>query len=611
MKTVIKNKTAPEHSPGTGFTVIGLAVIFAAAGLLATNIFFGMGQSDEPFYYAVPYRIMLGDAMFIDEWHASQLSGFLQYPLVRLFTAINGSGEGIMMFMRSAFVICQTAASCTVFLRMRRYGFISALVGALLFELYYPEYIPALNYYTLSMFPVLAASLLIIWSDKLSFKKLAFAGALFACSVVAEPVFAVVYALWFIAVIIFTVSKKHSHPLLTFRLFLSATAGIAVVAAAFFAFLFSQETPGQFFSALPNIFTSGEYSPHALFSGYKEYITSLFQSFSWFVAAPVIYIIIILIDKKRSGRKAIWTVVGFSTAAVCLIYPVITALINGEAAEFWHLPFIVAFLGISSYILLDNKDKRLLALWIAGSVFVLLLGVTSAAMALAGSYGFVLSDIASAPLIFRLLKELKSESLHDPSKKAKVRRQKRAPVILNRVSSLCLASVLVFVFGVYSKTILSHDPMKNTGLTSDVSDPVKIDKGAYKGIYLSQRQKDEYDSVYSDIQFIEERAEGSYTVCGVDCWYIFSSGNRPLTFTLWFDLSARGAYREYYRQKNELPEYVYIEKTSVHFASDSVFRDRMNEYMDSILDDFVSLFDCEVTDGKAGYILKVNGYNES
>ena len=128
---------------------------------------------------------------------------------------------------------------------------------------------------------------------------------------------------------------------------------------------------------------------------------------------------------------------------------------------------------------------------------------------------------------------------------------------------------------------------------------------------MSQRQKDDYDAVYSDIQFIEERTKGRYTVCGVDCWYIFSSGKRPLTFTLWFDLSARGAYREYYRYKDELPEYVYIEKTSVHFASDSVFRDRMNEYMNSILDDFVSLFDCEVTDGKAGYILKVNGYNGS
>lgn len=43
---------------------------------------YGFGGSDEAFYLTIPHRLTLGDALIKDEWHLSQLSGFLIFPFV-------------------------------------------------------------------------------------------------------------------------------------------------------------------------------------------------------------------------------------------------------------------------------------------------------------------------------------------------------------------------------------------------------------------------------------------------------------------------------------------------------------------------------------------------
>ena len=42
---------------------------------------FGFGGNDEAFYLTIPHRLTLGDSLFGNEWHLSQLSGFLLIPL--------------------------------------------------------------------------------------------------------------------------------------------------------------------------------------------------------------------------------------------------------------------------------------------------------------------------------------------------------------------------------------------------------------------------------------------------------------------------------------------------------------------------------------------------
>ena len=53
-------------------------LLFAAALALALwKVPYGFGWYDEAFYLTIPHRLTLGDALFLDEWHLSQMSGLL------------------------------------------------------------------------------------------------------------------------------------------------------------------------------------------------------------------------------------------------------------------------------------------------------------------------------------------------------------------------------------------------------------------------------------------------------------------------------------------------------------------------------------------------------
>lgn len=76
-----------------------LFIALMAGGLIFAfwKCVYGFGGNDEAFYLTVPQRFNMGDALIKDEWHLSQLSGFLLMPFVWLFTTITGSTEGIIL----------------------------------------------------------------------------------------------------------------------------------------------------------------------------------------------------------------------------------------------------------------------------------------------------------------------------------------------------------------------------------------------------------------------------------------------------------------------------------------------------------------------------------
>ena len=106
--------------------------ILAALALLACLVLllwkapFGYVSADESFYLTVPYRLIQGDALLVDEWHPSQLSGVLLYPALRLYLALSGSTEGIYLSFRYIYAVAQVMAAAYIYLRLRR---ISPLAG--------------------------------------------------------------------------------------------------------------------------------------------------------------------------------------------------------------------------------------------------------------------------------------------------------------------------------------------------------------------------------------------------------------------------------------------------------------------------------------------------
>ena len=95
-----------------------IAIAFFAL-LSFRGAFYGIASPDESFYLTIPYRIINGDALFVDEWHASQLSSFLLWLPMKLYISITGGTDGIVLFFRCLFVICQTAVSCYTYKKVK------------------------------------------------------------------------------------------------------------------------------------------------------------------------------------------------------------------------------------------------------------------------------------------------------------------------------------------------------------------------------------------------------------------------------------------------------------------------------------------------------------
>lgn len=586
--------------PDKKWTLIGIAAVIISAGLLFYNALFGLGTPDEPFYFTIPYRIIKGDALFINEWHASLLSSFLQYPFLLLFTKLTGSAEGIILYFRILFIIFQAGVSSFIFMKMRRFGFTTAIILSLLFELYAPEYVLSLDYYTLSLLPITIASLILIFDENISRLKYVLCGVLFACAVLAEPPLALSYFGLFISIIVLTKLKKKKDKLFNFKSFIYLSIGIIIVAALFFVFILTQASPSEILPAIKNIFRSGEYSNDTFLSGYWMYAKSLFRDFSWASAAAGIYLAVILLDKNRQKHKLLWAFAAALIAVACIIIATVNIIKNSNIIPLVNIPFVFAFLGISSFILQKNKNYKLLWIWLTGFAYCVLVFTISVASDYSGSYGFVLSNIASIPIIFGFCSEL-SEEINGKKTflKEKINRKEEKAVVLS-ISAVIIA-ICIFCLGIQTYALFLRDIPGYVMGRGEFRETVSVEKGAYKGIRITQKQNEVYNDILEDIANIESKTDGKYTVLSDNSWYIFSSDRPPLAFTLWYIDSKKESYLDYYNYLSEMPEYIFIVNQNL-FSGDAGSKIDVSEKLSY----FMTNLNCAVTEGKTGYILKIN-----
>ena len=183
----------------------------------------------------------MGDALIKDEWHLSQLSGFLLMPFVWLFTTITGSTEGIILAARVLYIIFHATVSIVIYSRIRKYGYVSVFASVLYF-IYTPYDIMAMSYNTMGLDFVTLAGVIM---GTASYKKklpLIVSGVAFAAAVLCCPYLAVAYILYGICVLIHTfIRNKETKFILKSELFAGKTflffsIGIFALAAVFLVF---------------------------------------------------------------------------------------------------------------------------------------------------------------------------------------------------------------------------------------------------------------------------------------------------------------------------------------------------------------------------------------
>ncbi|HTA92034.1 MAG TPA: hypothetical protein VK745_20785 [Polyangiaceae bacterium] len=104
-------------------TIAGGLAWLVAAILLLYRLPYGVSNRDEAFYSAIPYSFLLGNRPYVDELALHQNAGLLLVPFYKLYVAVVGSADGIILFNRRLYFVCVAVCS------LATYRFVSRLVG--------------------------------------------------------------------------------------------------------------------------------------------------------------------------------------------------------------------------------------------------------------------------------------------------------------------------------------------------------------------------------------------------------------------------------------------------------------------------------------------------
>lgn len=516
---------------------------------------FGFGGNDEAFYLTVPQRFNMGDALIKDEWHLSQLSGFLLMPFVWLFTTITGSTEGIILAARVLYIIFHATVSIVIYTRIRKYGYVSVFASVLYF-IYTPYDIMAMSYNTMGLDFVTLAGVIM---GTASYKKklpLIVSGVAFAAAVLCCPYLAVAYILYGICVLIHTLIKnKETKFILKSELFAGKTflffsIGIFTIAVVFLVFALTRVSIKEIFNYLPYLMTDPEHPQIALGARFGMYFKSIYNCHSHFYIALFSYlvmIVVMIIDRKRKSHRSIYLIV--TTAIVIFCYVLLLPQLTYSTYNAIMFPLI--FIGITSYILSENKPKPLFAsLFVLGIIYSFAICFSSNQYFYVISMVITASNIASYVFLAQLLREMKTTQ--DNIEYA---------VWVKRGSFLFVA-FMIFLQGAFQITVKAEHCFWESGNTSNLTAQIK--NGPAKGIYTNVNNCNTYEQIYSDLQYYKNKQEDKILFLTSKTWCYLAVDFPYGTLSAWISgekPSSVERLKTYYRVNyEEIPKYIYIPK---------------------------------------------------
>ena len=164
-----------------------LAVLVAVLAVLVARDLRGIDFTDDSFNAALAYRFLLGDVPFRDELAVHQTAALLTLPAVWLYDRVRGSSEGLVLFLRLAFVAFSAGIGIVIWRSLVRYvGAFGAALAAGLFLVVYSAQDP--NYNTLgSGFVTVSLVLALLGGPSPGRRRLAASGIAAGIAVVAYP----------------------------------------------------------------------------------------------------------------------------------------------------------------------------------------------------------------------------------------------------------------------------------------------------------------------------------------------------------------------------------------------------------------------------------------
>lgn len=570
MSTLVKNRITNAVNQKSMFRHLAFCILMLCAVVFALwKCSYGFGGNDEAFYLTIPHRLLMGDSLLVEEWHLSQLSGFLLMPFVWLYENITNSTDGIIIVMRIIYVLFHTLVSTFIYIRLQKFN-IMAVISALLYFVFTPFDIMALSYNTMAFDLLVFTGVLAATSDTDKKTPFIICGISFSAVVLCCPYMAVVYVVFALCIMVKRVIYKCKNEslkqtvlatnLFSGKVFLSFSLGVILLAVVFIAFVLSRTTVTDIIQNLQYILLDPEHPSMSIADKLNRYYKAFSECHSLIWIPFITYIITILIivfDKKREKHRTIY----FLVSTVITIFTSVIFIPKILEMYYNAIMFPVFFMGITSYILIKNKPRKLFV-----SVFVLGIMYSFAVCFSSNQYfyiilpAFSISNVASFIFIGVFIKELKEE-IHLQNKEYGV------------IFCVALATIAVCLQATLQVTVkYQHcffEPVTAQEMTH------KIEYGPAKGIYTNQYNYSFYNQVYNDIEEYKSMPQGNILFLTNRCWYYLVPDNCTFgTYSAWLsgvNYSTVNRLEQYYTlNPHKIPQYIYIDKLE---ASDLVLSD--------------------------------------
>lgn len=493
--------------------------------MLLVKCRYGFADIDESFYLTIPYRLCQGDRLLLNEWHLSQLAGWILKLPMAVFLRLNGGTEGICLAFRYLYVVFHLCGSVILFSLLRRRSGLGAAVGCLFFYLYVPFGISACSYNSMGIdFLALAAVLLVTcrksWTDALS-------GFCFAMAVLCCPYLVILFALYGAAVI-FCRKQPETLPFLGVRRFLFFLVGVLLPALCFLADVVPYIPLRQYPRILSGMLSDPEHQES--FSFKLLQFIGIFPEHPFLIVLGLLTLASVKLPRVRSIAD--------------ILVLAVTALGLWQGRDYINnlmLPLNMA--GLYFYIVYRNPKARDLfwGIWIPGMVYALSIHLSSNQVYYAMGSAFTVATPASVILILLTLND---------------RRKEMSPS-LSRCLAAALVLVLAFQGGLegylrWNQVFWSRSPQYQTQLLTE---------GPHKGLLVTPSAEETY---LTNLEKASHLAPGGslLTISRETYFYLFGSRTNS-SYTAWLGTRPEviAPYLDLYYDINpdKLPDQVLIQ----------------------------------------------------
>lgn len=529
----------------------GAAVVFAL-----WKCPFGFGSYDDAFYLTVPHRLSMGDVLFADEWHVSQMAGLIGLPLVWLYRTVTGSMDGALLAARYAYVAFHALASLFFYSRVKEHG-VPAMAAALSWFLFAPYDIMALSYNTMGMdFVLISGTLLATARGK---GLLILSGVCLAAGVLCCPYLAAGYLLYAAGVGARALYGRlrparaagDGSVLVPSRL-LWLTVGAAAAGAAFTAYVLSACGIQGLLDSLPYILSDPEHqgmSPLVKLKNTWYGLVHCHPSFKLVLGGYLVLLLAMLADRGRRERRAPYLI------ASCLLTLVSYAMLYPESAQVHYnavmLPMF--FVGLTCYLLCEEKPHGLFTtVFVGGIVYAVAVTLGSNNFFYAAAMASAVTNAASFLFLGRLLLEMKAwpdEGVHGVW-------LRRGAVGMAALTIAALLSIQVHVKAEHC--FMDDAPAELT---------CRIEEGPARGIRTTGYRAGVYQRLNSELQYYENAPEGELLILNERSWcYLSTDPMGYATFSAWISGETQTALdrlEAYYELRpDKVPDHIFLSKDS-------------------------------------------------